>query len=74
MKREKKLDDPVTLFATIEVRQHEALRTIAFNEHRSIADVVRQAIEAFINEHGKLRADAAKVLVSELKVSTTLVG
>ncbi len=74
MKREKKLEDPVTLFATIEVRQHEALRTIAFNERRSIADVVREAIEAFTNEHGKPRADAAEGSVGELKVSTTRVG
>lgn len=48
MAREKKLETPVTLFAAIEAEQHEALRTIAFREHRSLADVVRQAIAEFI--------------------------
>ncbi|MBI3666912.1 MAG: hypothetical protein HY236_11960 [Acidobacteria bacterium] len=48
MAREKKLEAAVTLFAAIEAEQHEALRTIAFMEHRSLADVVRQAIAEFI--------------------------
>jgi hypothetical protein len=48
MAREKKLEAAVTLFAAIEAEQHEALRTIAFKEHRSLADVVRQAITEFI--------------------------
>lgn len=48
MAREKKLEAAVTLFAAIEAEQHEALRTIAFTEHRSLADVVRQAIAEFI--------------------------
>lgn len=49
----KKLETPVTLFAAIEAEQHEALRTIAFQEHRSIADIVRQAIDQFIETHAK---------------------
>ena len=48
MAREKKLKAPVTLFAAIESEQHEALRRIAFEERRSIADVVRQAIDDLI--------------------------
>ncbi len=48
MARQKKLGDPVTLFAAIEAEQHEALRTIAFQQRRSIADVVRQAIDEFV--------------------------
>ena len=48
MVREKKLEAAVTLFAAVEAEQHEALRTIAFMEHRSLADVVRQAIAEFI--------------------------
>ena len=36
---DKKLATPVTLFAAIEAEQHEALRAIAFAEHRSLADV-----------------------------------
>lgn len=51
MERKKKLEGPVTLFAAIEAKQHEALRTIAFREKRSLADVVRQALTEFIEHH-----------------------
>ena len=53
MAREKKLEAPVTLFAAIEAEQHEALRTIAFRERRSLADVVRQALDEFITTHAR---------------------
>lgn len=53
MTRMKKLETPVTLFAAIEAEQHEALRTIAFQEHRSIADIVRQAIDKLIERRAK---------------------
>jgi hypothetical protein len=43
MAREKKIEAPVTLFASIETEQHEALRLLAFRERRSMADVVREA-------------------------------
>jgi hypothetical protein len=46
-----KLAAPVTLFAAIEAEQHEALRAIAFAEHRSLADVVREALTAFLVQH-----------------------
>lgn len=71
MAREKKLEAAVTLFAAIEATQHEALRTIAFVERRSLADVVRQAIAEFIarqpavskrailKRHGRARARPA---------------
>ena len=48
MARPKKLRAPTTLFAAIETKHHGDLRLIAFQEHRSIADVVRQAIEEFL--------------------------
>ena len=48
MAREKKLDAPVTLFAAIETTQHQALREIAFEQRRSIADVVREAIAKYV--------------------------
>ncbi len=48
MAREKKMEAPVTLFAAIETTQHDALRQIAFEQHRSIADVVREAIGQYI--------------------------
>ncbi len=55
MAREKKLEAPVVLFAAIEAEQHEALRTIAFSERRSLADVVRQAIGEFIARQPRAR-------------------
>ncbi|MBI2901599.1 MAG: hypothetical protein HYY17_15555 [Planctomycetes bacterium] len=57
MAGEKKLKEPITLFAAIEAQQHEALRQIAFKERRSLADVVREALEAFIRvRSGRQRA------------------
>lgn len=56
MAREKKLEAPVTLFAAIETKQHEALREIAFRERRSLADVVREALSDFIARHAELAA------------------
>ena len=55
MAREKKLDSPITLFAAIEEKQHEALRFIAYKERRSIADVVREAIAQYIKSRGDKR-------------------
>ncbi len=48
MAREKKLEAPVTLFAAIETKQHQALREIAYEQQRSIADVVREAIGKYV--------------------------
>jgi hypothetical protein len=53
MARAKKLEAPVTLFAAIESEQHQALREIAFEQRRSIANLVRETI----NEYGQ---DVAK--------------
>ena len=52
---DKKLAAPVTLFAAIEAEQHEALRGIAFAERRSLADVVREALNAFLAQQPKRR-------------------
>ncbi len=43
----RKLEAPVTLFAAIEAEQHEFLRTVAFKERRSLADLVREALADF---------------------------
>jgi len=48
---ERKLSAPVTLFAAIEAAQHEALREIAFTERRSLAEVVREALAAYLATH-----------------------
>ena len=52
---DKKLAAPVTLFAAIEAEQHEALRGIAFAERRSLADVAREALNAFLAQRPKRR-------------------
>lgn len=51
MNRERKIRTPVTLFAAIESAQHDALRKIAFDQRRSLADLVREALGAFIAGH-----------------------
>jgi hypothetical protein len=56
---DKKLAVPVTLFAAIEADQHEALRTIAFAERRSLADVVREALTTFLAQHPARRRRVA---------------
>ncbi len=48
---DRKLASPVTLFAAIEAERHAALRAIAFAERRSLADVVREALDAFLAQH-----------------------
>lgn len=58
MSRDRKLDAPVTLFAAIEASQHEALRSIAFREHRSLADVVREALAEYLRQRDGRRATA----------------
>ena len=43
----KKLEAPVTLFAAIEAEDHEFLRSLAFRERHSLADIVREAIHDY---------------------------
>ena len=52
MARTKKLVAPVTLFAAIEQDQHDALRRLAFEQRRSLADVTRDALTDYIKRHG----------------------
>jgi hypothetical protein len=66
MEKKKKLEGPVTLFAAIESKQHEVLRTLAFREKRSLADVVRQALSEYIercNTRGPRERNKARTLV-----------
>jgi len=56
---DRKPASPVTLFAAIEAESHAALRAIAFAERRSLADVVREALDAFLAQYprgGRLSA------------------
>ena len=55
MAAEKKLESPVTLFAAVEAKQHEALRELAFREKRSLADLVREALSEYIKARTKKR-------------------
>ena len=60
MARERKLDTPVTLFAAIEEKQHEALRSIAFSERKSIADIAREALADYIERYRKTQSTTAR--------------
>lgn len=62
MPQEKKLTAPITLFAAIEQEQHETLRRIAFSQHRSMADLVREAISLYIQKQPKASAPREKKL------------
>ena len=56
----KKLEAPVTLFAAIEAEQHDFLRTVAFRERRSLADLVREALVDFQRKKEAERKLAAR--------------
>ncbi|MGH9365981.1 MAG: hypothetical protein ACRD1B_12075 [Thermoanaerobaculia bacterium] len=62
MAGEKKLESPVTLFAAIEAEQHAVLRQIAFNERRSLADVVREALSEYLKAREKKHRSAARTV------------
>jgi hypothetical protein len=47
--------DRVTLFVSIRPDQHETIRTIAFREKRSIADITREALDMLIKAKRKRR-------------------
>ena len=48
MAQKKKIKNPVILFASVERKQHDALRALSFKSHRSIAELTRDAIEKYI--------------------------
>lgn len=48
MAAKKRLQSRRILFVKIERPQKEALRTLAFLEHRSVADVVREALDLYL--------------------------
>ena len=50
MAQKKKIKNPVILFASVERKQHDALRALSFKSHRSIAELTRDAIERYITE------------------------
>ena len=50
MAQKKKIKNPVVLFASVERKQHDALRALSFKSHRSIAELTRDAIEKYVAE------------------------
>jgi hypothetical protein len=46
------LKDKAVLYTPIPREVHDALRTIAFKERRSIADVSREAIDEYLKKRG----------------------
>ena len=63
-----KLDAPVSVLTMIESAQHEALRLIAFNERRSVTELVREGIAEVIKKHAKSRKPAKVHVVKEERV------
>lgn len=59
MSKGKKLGEPVTLFAAIEAEQHEFLRRVAYEEKRSLADVVREALQEYQRKRESRRRRAS---------------
>jgi hypothetical protein len=63
-----KLKAPVNVLTMIESEQHEALRLVAFNERRSVADLVREGITEVPKKHSKSRRPARVHVVKEERV------
>ena len=66
-----KLSSPVSVLTMIESEQHEALRLIAFNERRSVAELVREGIAEVIKKHAKSRKSVKVHVVKEERVRKT---
>ena len=49
----KKLKNGVTLFALVESKQYDMIRAFAFQEHKSIAEIVRKALDMYIKHRTK---------------------
>ncbi len=63
-----KLTTPVSLLTMIESEQHEALRLIAFNQRRSVAELVREGIAEVLKKHARARRPARVHVVKEERV------
>lgn len=54
MKNKEEKKDRVTLFAAIDKEQYEAIRLIAYKEKKSLAEITRESLNAYIEEKSKL--------------------
>jgi hypothetical protein len=63
-----KLKAPVSVLTMIEGEQHEALRLIAFNERRSVADLVREGIAEVLRKHARSRRPARVRVAKEERI------
>ncbi len=50
MESKKKLKKPVTITTVVEESQHEALKFVAFRERKTMAEIVRVALEDYIHK------------------------
>ena len=44
---------PMTIFSQIRADQYEAIKKIVLNEHKSIAEVVREALDLYLESKEK---------------------
>ena len=69
-----KLTAPVSVLTMIEREQHEALRLIAFNERRSVADLVREGIADLLKKRSRSRRPARLHVAKEERVRAAAAG
>lgn len=55
MARQKRVKKPVIITTVVEEAQHEALRTIAYQERIPMAELVRKALNTLIKKQSKKR-------------------
>ncbi len=60
----KKLEKPVYITTVLEEYQHEALRLIAYKKHKPMAELVREALERFIEEESILEKEVKHVAMA----------
>lgn len=60
----KKLEKPVYITTVLEEYQHEALRLIAYKKRRPMAELVREALERFIEEESILEKETKQVAMA----------
>ena len=58
--RPRVMKEGVTLFARIEAEQHAALRYLAFKDHGSMAQVVRKALDVYIESRASELPEAVR--------------
>jgi hypothetical protein len=60
----KKLEKPVYVTTVLESHQHEALKLIAYKKRKPMAELIREALERFIDEESILVEETKRAAVS----------